>query len=156
MGLNAETIVDEAIKLEYVAGTYGGARKPSKFLVLVLKLLQICPDREIVLEYIKNKDYKYISALAAFYLRLVGNAVEIYTTLEALYSDNRKLRFRNQDGTFKIIYMDEFIDLMLTSESLCDTNLPIISKRNILEENGQLKPRVSILEQELEKELLMD
>lgn len=39
MGLNAETIVDEAIKIEYIAGTYGGARKPSKFIILVLKLL---------------------------------------------------------------------------------------------------------------------
>ncbi len=39
MGLNAETLVDEAIKLEYVSGTYGGTRKPSKFLILILKML---------------------------------------------------------------------------------------------------------------------
>ncbi len=48
-GLNAETFVDQAIKLEYVAGTYGGRRRPSKFICLMLKLLQIQPDREVIL-----------------------------------------------------------------------------------------------------------
>jgi len=38
-GLTAESLVDEAIKLEYVGGTYGGVRAPTKFLVLVLKML---------------------------------------------------------------------------------------------------------------------
>ena len=37
--LTAVTIIDEAIKLEYICGTYGGARKPSKFICLILKML---------------------------------------------------------------------------------------------------------------------
>ena len=35
----AETLVDKAISLDFIGGTYGGMRKPSKFLCLVLKML---------------------------------------------------------------------------------------------------------------------
>ena len=62
-GLTAETLVDEAVGLKFVGGTYGGARKPTDFMCLVLKLLQIQPDREIVVEFIKNEDYKYVRVL---------------------------------------------------------------------------------------------
>jgi pre-mRNA-splicing factor 38A len=39
MGLTAETLIDEGIKLKYIGGTYGGNLKPTKFLILVLKML---------------------------------------------------------------------------------------------------------------------
>ena len=34
----------QAARLDYVAGTYGGRRRPSRFLCLFLKLLQIQPE----------------------------------------------------------------------------------------------------------------
>ena len=37
----AETLVDKAMQLEYFGGAYGNIRKPSPFLCLVLKMLQI-------------------------------------------------------------------------------------------------------------------
>ena len=37
--LKAETLVDKAVSLEFVGGTYGGMRKPSKFICLILKML---------------------------------------------------------------------------------------------------------------------
>ncbi|CAJ1338700.1 unnamed protein product, partial [Effrenium voratum] len=43
-GLTTESLIDEAAKLDYVAGTYGGRRRPSRFLCLFLKLLQIQPQ----------------------------------------------------------------------------------------------------------------
>lgn len=43
-GLTTESLIDEAARLDYVAGTYGGRRRPSKFLCLFLKLLQIQPE----------------------------------------------------------------------------------------------------------------
>jgi len=46
----------------------GGARKPAEFLCLILKLLQIQPDKEIVIEYIKNEDYKYVRILGERHL----------------------------------------------------------------------------------------
>jgi pre-mRNA-splicing factor 38A len=36
------------------------------------------PEDEIILEFIKNKDYKYIRALGLFYWRLVARPVDIY------------------------------------------------------------------------------
>ena len=60
-GLNSETLVDRAIDLKYIGGTYGGTRKPTKFLCLVLKMLQIQPEKEIIYEFLKAKDYKFFS-----------------------------------------------------------------------------------------------
>ena len=65
--------VDVAADLEAVGGTYGGNNKATPFLCLVLKMLQIQPEKSIVIEFIKQDHYKYVRALGAFYLRLVGN-----------------------------------------------------------------------------------
>lgn len=62
-GLTAAGIVEKAVRLRYVAGTYGGNRIPSEFMCLVLKMLQIQPEKEIILEYIRNEDYKYVRIL---------------------------------------------------------------------------------------------
>lgn len=55
--LTAETLIDKALGLEYVGGLYG-VQKPCPFLCLVLKLLQIQPEKEILLEYLKVKEFK--------------------------------------------------------------------------------------------------
>lgn len=57
-GLNAETLVDKAMELKYYGGCYGGNRKPTPFLCLILKMLQIQPEKEIIIEFIKNEDYR--------------------------------------------------------------------------------------------------
>lgn len=54
------------------AGTYGGARNPSNFLCLILKILQIQPADEVITEYIIQEDSKYLRILGAFYLRLTS------------------------------------------------------------------------------------
>ena len=38
---------------------------PCPFLCLILKMLQIQPSKEIVIEFIKNPDFKYVRALGA-------------------------------------------------------------------------------------------
>jgi len=40
-----------------------------------------------------------VTALAMFYLRLIGKPEEIYQCLEPFYSDNRKLIRRKGDGS---------------------------------------------------------
>ncbi len=45
--------------------------------------------------------------------------------------------------------MDEFIDQLLTEERVCETLLPKMIARNVLEETGELEPRISILENEI-------
>lgn len=54
----AETLVDKAMELDHFGGTYGGNRKATPFMCLTLKMLQIQPEKEIVVEFIKNEDYK--------------------------------------------------------------------------------------------------
>ena len=56
--LTAELLVDKAMELRYIGGTYGGNIKPSPFLCLILKMLQIQPEKDIIIEFIKNEDFK--------------------------------------------------------------------------------------------------
>lgn len=58
-------------------------------------MLQLQPEREIVVEFINNEDFKYLRALGAFYMRLTGNAKDIYNLLEPLLNDYRKVRIRS-------------------------------------------------------------
>ncbi|GMP40063.1 hypothetical protein CsSME_00010652 [Camellia sinensis var. sinensis] len=98
-GLTAETLVDKAMELDHLGGTYGGNRKPTPFMCLVTKMLQIQPEKDIVVEFIKNEDYKYVRVLGAFYLRLTGTDIDVYRYLEPLYNDYRKLRQKLPDGS---------------------------------------------------------
>ncbi|CAF1631890.1 unnamed protein product, partial [Didymodactylos carnosus] len=90
--LSAELLVDKAVELKFIGGVYGGNIKPSAFICLVLKMLQIQPERDIIIEFIKNEEFKYVRALGAFYMRLVGTSVECYKYLEPLYNDYRKMK----------------------------------------------------------------
>lgn len=40
-GIAADSLVDEATKLTHVGGLYGGASRPTAFLCLLVKLLQV-------------------------------------------------------------------------------------------------------------------
>ena len=54
----AELLVDRASELRYIGGVFGGNIKPTPFLCLILKMLQIQPDKEIIIELIKQDDFK--------------------------------------------------------------------------------------------------
>lgn len=45
----------------------------------------------------------------------------------------------------KTIHMDEFVDLLLTQDYVCDVVLPRLPKRAVLELTGQLKRRVYVV-----------
>ena len=98
-GVNAEDIVDRTLQLKYIGGTYGGNRKPSKFLCLILKLLQIQPEKKIIYTFIENSTYKYLRALGLFYLRLIGTSEEVYQTCEKMLIDSRRIKERLIDGS---------------------------------------------------------
>ena len=66
-GLSAVDIAEKAaLQIKAVGGSYGGNSKPTRFLCLVLKMLQIQPDEDIVEELISNEDFKYVRALGRF------------------------------------------------------------------------------------------
>lgn len=105
---------------------------------------------------------RYLRALAAMYIRMTFPPVEVFELLEPLLKDYRKLRLRNMseytlpsaafyytDPTrtagYQLTFMDEFVDQLLTEERVCDTILPRLTKREVLEETEGLAPRTSAL-----------
>ncbi|KAG3088166.1 hypothetical protein PI124_g17405 [Phytophthora idaei] len=148
-GLTAETLVDKAVELQEFGGTFGGNQQPTHFLCLLLKMLQLQPELEVVRQFIENEDYKYVTVLGAVYLRLVGKPLEVYTMLEPLLSDYRKIRKRNVIG-WEITHVDEIADALLNEEYYIDLALPRLVDRELLEKNEGLAPRRSPLEDELD------
>ncbi len=135
----------KATDLKALGGSYGGNNKPTRFLCLALKLLQIQPEEGIVEEFLENEEFKYVRALGAFYLRLTGRPAEIYELIEPLFNDFRKLRFRESTG-WKVTYMDELADELLTSDRYCGIALPHLPKRDVLVSAGYLDgPRRSAM-----------
>lgn len=67
-GLTSETIIDKAVALKYCGGVYAGNIKPTPFLCLCLKMLQLQPEKDIVLEFIKNEDVSLFFLLILFSL----------------------------------------------------------------------------------------
>ncbi|KAH9844734.1 pre-mRNA-splicing factor 38-like [Teratosphaeria destructans] len=151
-GLNAATLLDRATELTFIGGTYGVAQKPTPFLCLAFKLLQLTPEREIIMFYLRQagEDFKYLRALAAFYVRLAWEKDEdVYTTLEPYLEDMRKLKRRTREG-WALTHVDEFVDDLLVKGRVCATTLPKINPRTFLEDEDRLEPRVSPLGEELE------
>ncbi|KAF5280308.1 hypothetical protein FQR65_LT03117 [Abscondita terminalis] len=154
--LTAELLVDKAMELRFIGGVYGGNIRPTPFLCLILKMLQIQPEKDIVVEFIKNEEFKYVRALGAYYMRLTGSSLDCYKYLEPLYNDNRKLRRQNRQSQFEMVHMDEFIDELLRDERVCDVILPRIQKRHVLEENNELDAKVSALEDDLDEDMELE
>ena len=148
--VNEATLCDRAAAMSFIGGTYG-QQKPSPFLCLTMKLLQLMPERDIVLEYLHQTEFKYLTALAAFYIRLTFDSKEIYQTLEPMLADYRKLRRRNRDGDYSLTYIDQFVDDLLTKDRVCATSLWKLPQRTILEDLGQLEARESPLGEELDE-----
>lgn len=150
-GLNAATLLDRAVELTFIGGTYGVAQKPTPFLCLAFKLLQLTPDKEIIRFYLEQDEFKYLRALAAFYIRLAWEKdEEVYTTLEPYLADARKLKRRTREG-WTVTHVDEFVDDLLIKNRVCATTLPKINPRLFLEDEDRLEPRESALGEELDE-----
>lgn len=110
------------------------------------------PERPIVLEYLHQTEFKYLTALAAFYVRLTFEPAEdVYTTLEPLLGDYRKIRRRMRDGGYTLTHIDQFVDDLLTKDRVCATILPRLTQRMQLEDDGKLEERESPLGAELDE-----
>lgn len=142
-GLNAATLCDRAAELTFIGGTYNDGLRASAFLCLAFKMLQLNVERDIILEYLHNEDFKYLRALAAFYIRLTSeDSAEVYRMLEPFLEDYRKLRRRNNAG-YSLTYLDAFVDDLLTKERVCATSLWKLVPRQQLEDDDKLEERVS-------------
>ena len=61
----AESLIDNAIKLKAIGGVYSNQR-PTEFICLLLKLLQIQPEKEILVEYLLVEEFKYVNLPCTF------------------------------------------------------------------------------------------
>ncbi|OTA82276.1 hypothetical protein M434DRAFT_199412 [Hypoxylon sp. CO27-5] len=146
-GVNEADIVDRVVDhVSFIGGTYGVTQKPTPFLCLAFKLLQLAPDDSILEEYLSfgGDKFKYLRALACFYVRLTRRAENVYKTLEPFLEDRRKLRRKGRTGT-SLTYVDQFVDDLLTKDRVCATSLWQMPKREILEDLELLEPRISPL-----------
>ena len=147
-GLTSETIIDKILELKYIGGMNHSSNQPTDFICLFIKLLQLNPSEEIIDEYLSDPDLKYLRALTALFIRFTYPPYKIYSKLEKLYCDYKKLVILKSKG-YALIHMDEYIDSLLNDEHIFEISLPKIPKRSILEESGKLSPYVSVLENEL-------
>lgn len=148
-GLTAETVLDRALELSSVGASYGAQQKPTEFLCLLLKLLQLQPSEEIVLTYIEAEEHKYLRLLGALYYRYVFPSAKVYNVLEPLLVDFRRIRIRQRDGTFALKRFDELIWTLLREDKWFDCVMPRLTKRQVLEDSGDLpSARHSIIEEE--------
>ncbi|KAK6457602.1 PRP38 family-domain-containing protein [Scheffersomyces xylosifermentans] len=149
-------------KVKYVAGTDSNGR-PSPFISCLLRLLELEPSSEIIDAYMDQlgyNEFKYLTALVLIYVRLTGSSEQVYRTFDKYFQDFRKLRFRMKSPTFnemklpvnyRITYMDEWVDDLLSNERVIDTILPRLIPRQTLVERGQLAPREYSVEEEVAK-----
>lgn len=145
--LNEADIVDRVVEhVRFIGGTSGTTQKPSPFLCLAFKLLELSPSDAVLAEYLAygGEHFKYLRALACFYLRLTRQARDVYETLEPFLADRRKLRRKGRDRTY-LSHMDEFVDELLGKDRVCATSLWKMPKRETLEDAEVLEPRVSPL-----------
>jgi pre-mRNA-splicing factor 38A len=148
VAVNLATTVEKARQLGYLGGTYGGNQKPTPFLCLLLKLLQLGPSEADVKDLVQSGP-KYALALALFYGRLVMTSAAVYALLEPFLLDYRKLRYRGIDGSYALMAMDELVERLLADELLFQVPLPHITKRCALVDLGRLPERASPLLDEL-------
>ncbi|KAI5467891.1 PRP38 family-domain-containing protein [Mariannaea sp. PMI_226] len=145
--LNEADIVDRVVEhVRFIGGTHGTTQKPSPFLCLAFKLLELAPSDEILLEYLHygGEAFKYLRALACFYIRLTRQAKDVYTILEPFLEDRRKLRRKTRETT-SLTFVDVFVDDLLTKDRVCATSLWKMPARETLEDLELLEPRVSAL-----------
>lgn len=150
-GLTAADVLERAAKsLTCVGGTFSGMGKPTKFLSLTLKLLQLQPDKSVIQTFLEQNHFKYLKVLGAFYLRLTGRPQDIYEKLDPLYADYSKLKYRDVNE-WKLIHVDEFVDELLTKSICCGIAMPRLPARETLQEAGYLEegPRVTELHDSL-------
>jgi pre-mRNA-splicing factor 38A len=145
--VNEADIIDRVVgHVRFVAGTYGDSQKPSPFLCLAFKLLQLGPTDDVIQEYLGygGEKFKYLRALAVFYVRLTRKASDVHLLLEPFLEDKRKLVMRTRTGR-RLTFMDDFVDGLLNKDRMCSTTLWKMPSRSQLEDEEKLDPRISAL-----------
>ncbi|KAM5574610.1 hypothetical protein ABKV19_013848 [Rosa sericea] len=134
--VRGDELVDRAVGLDHIGGLFGIDRNPTPFLCLLLKMLQIQPEKHFVIDFIQTSECRYVRVLGAFYLRLKGSDADMCQYLEPLQLDGQKLRRRLPEGSFASTHVGAVIDELLTKDHSCDIALPRTMRRWTLKSLG--------------------
>lgn len=158
-GLNAESILDKAVELVAIGTTVSSSsQRPSPFVCLLLKLLQLQPTHEIILFLMEQRDFKYVTALAMVYWRMVAPPIEVYGVLESFLPDRRRIRVYSKavagdgdggggDGDkYEITHIDSLADDLLRKDTFYGLMLPRIPTRIMLEDLKELEERCPLVD----------
>ncbi|KAJ1817183.1 hypothetical protein GGH91_002757 [Coemansia sp. RSA 2671] len=144
-GLTVTGVMEKAVELQAIGREYGESHRPLEFTCLLLKLLQLQPDQPMLDALVDQEDFKYLRALAVFYYRMTQPSLDVYRKLEPLLADYRKLRAIELGG-MEVTFMDQLVDDLLTKKSVFLITLPHLTRRLLLEDAGQIAPRISPLD----------
>lgn len=152
-GLDAESILDKAVELVAIGTTTSSSsQRPSPFVCLLLKLLQLQPTHEIILLLMEQRDFKYLTALAMVYWRMVAPPIEVYGVLESFLPDRRRIRVYSKAGgdgggdKYEITHIDSLADDLLRKDTFYGLMLPRIPTRIMLEDLKELEERCPLVD----------
>ncbi|CCH45014.1 Pre-mRNA-splicing factor [Wickerhamomyces ciferrii] len=117
--VNAALILDRCVEIRCVGGLETSG-KPMGFICLLVKLIQLMPQREIIEFYLNQGKFKYLKVLAMVFIRLVYRDGGL---LKKQLNDYRKVRLY-EHGEYKLSYVDEIADKLLNDEMFIGLNLP--------------------------------
>lgn len=150
---NEATIIPIIIdQVKYIGGTDANGR-PSPFLCCLLRLLELDPSQDILNIYqnqLNYQEFKYLTSIVLIYYRLTLNNHMVYNLLDDYYQDYRKLLFKlkvpefddkNLPIKYRLTYMDEWVDDLLTKERVIDIQLPRLLPRLHFLQKNLVKPR---------------
>lgn len=134
-GLNLVSFIDRSQLITAVGGVYGiPFRRPTHFLCLFLKLLELNPSNDVVEMFLNTKSWqmKYLQLLTALFIRFTWtkDPDKLYNNLELLLSRYNKFAVATDDG-YIIKYFDEIIYDFLNEKTWYGINLPPIPPRSL-------------------------
>lgn len=154
----AEVVVNE---VQYVGGL-DSSNRPSPFLCCFVRMLEIEPSLEIVHEYLDQggfREFKYLTALALLYCRVVWLAADFYAVHDEYIRDYRKLRVRLKNPVvtdkvqhYKLGTFDQWVDELAVAERVVDIKVPYLAPRAALATRGSVSARTYGVEDEVAEE----
>lgn len=145
-------------EVQYIGGTDSSGR-PSPFLCCLLRMLELEPSDDILSLYLRQNGYnefKYLTALALLYSRMVCGPATVFALFDEYISDYRRLRSRLKVPQFvndlpvhyKVIHMDEWVDQLVESDRVVDLAMAYLVPRKTLVQKGEVSAREYVVSED--------
>jgi pre-mRNA-splicing factor 38A len=162
--LNAESLIEKAAKLQYAGFSFGAFNRPTPFLCLLVKTVQISPSIDILQSYIdfsngepsnnpirQVSDLRYLRLLAVVHIRLLFRPEAVFSMLEPMLHDYRTIIVLDPLANFQKVTIDGFVEELLSSKGqpVYGFHFPHLTRRSVIQAKGYLGEYRSPLEEEL-------